>query len=79
MEILFKLDIEKLPEGVYLGTSDDVPGLVAQGRTMEETIDIAKDVARKLYDSYIEDSQIPPFKVVQTEKIKVDVAIPIGA
>ena len=51
MEIIFSLDIEKLPEGVYLGTSDDVPGLVAQGRTVEETVDIAKDVARKLYES----------------------------
>ena len=54
MEIVFKLNIEKLPEGVYLGTSKDVPGLVAQGRTIDETVDIAKDVARKLYESYVE-------------------------
>ena len=67
MEIIFSLDIEKLPEGLYLGTSDDVPGLVAQGRTVEETVDIAKDVARKLYESYLEDGITPPFKPVIEE------------
>ena len=33
---------------MYLATSDDVPGLVAQGRTVTETLEIARDVARKL-------------------------------
>ncbi len=42
------LDIEKLPEGVYVATSKDVQGLVAQGKTFEETIEIAEDVARVL-------------------------------
>lgn len=78
MEIIFRLDIERLPEGVFLGTSKDVPGLVAQGRTIEETIDIAKDVARKLYDSYIEDGVEHPFKSIKKQKVKVDVAIPVG-
>jgi predicted RNase H-like HicB family nuclease len=40
------LDIEKLPEGYYLATSKDVEGLVAQGKTFEETIEIAEDVAK---------------------------------
>ena len=47
MEEIVNLHIEKLPEGVYLATSDDVPGLVAQGRTVIETLEIARDVARK--------------------------------
>ena len=51
MERIAKLHIEKLPEGVYLATSDDVPGLVAQGRTIAETIEIARDVARKLLEA----------------------------
>ncbi len=38
MERLIKVHIEKLPEGVYLATSDDLQGLVAQGRTMTETL-----------------------------------------
>ena len=48
MKQLVNLHIEKLPEGVYLATSDDVPGLVAQGRTVAEAIEIAIDVARIL-------------------------------
>ena len=48
MERMINLHIEKLPEGVYLATSDDIQGLVAQGRTVSETIEIARDVARRL-------------------------------
>lgn len=51
MEYMIQLHIEKLPEGVYLATSDDVQGLIAQGRTIQETIEIARDVARKLIEA----------------------------
>jgi predicted RNase H-like HicB family nuclease len=51
MEHMIQLHIEKLPEGVYLATSDEVQGLVAQGRTIQETIEIARDVARKLIEA----------------------------
>lgn len=51
MEKVINLHIEKLPEGVYLATSDDVQGLIAQGRTISETIEIARDVAKKLLES----------------------------
>jgi len=50
MEQIVNLHIEKLPEGVYLATCDDIPGLVAQGRTITETIEIARDVAKKLLE-----------------------------
>ena len=48
MERIFRLQLERLHEGFYLGTSDDIQGLVAQGRTIQETIEIARDVAKKL-------------------------------
>ena len=51
MEHMIQLHIEKLPEGVYLATSDEVQGLVAQGRTIQETIEIARDVAGKLIEA----------------------------
>lgn len=54
MEHIVKLHIERLPEGVYLATSDDLPGLVAQGRTVSETLEIARDVARKLLEAHAE-------------------------
>lgn len=50
MEKMIKIHLEKLPEGLYLATSDDIQGLVAQGRTVAETIEIARDVARKLIE-----------------------------
>jgi antitoxin HicB len=40
-EYLVSIKIEKLEEGVYLATSDNLPGLVAQGRTIAETMEIA--------------------------------------
>ncbi len=51
MEKILNIHIEKLPEGVYLATSDTIQGLVAQGRTVSETLEIARDVARKLIEA----------------------------
>jgi predicted RNase H-like HicB family nuclease len=57
MEQIANLHIEKLPEGVYLATSEDIPGLVAQGRTITETLEIARDVAKKLLEAQTERQQ----------------------
>ncbi len=51
MEHIVQLHIEKLPEGFYLATSNEVQGLVAQGRTIQETVEIARDVAKKLIEA----------------------------
>lgn len=56
MEQIVKVHIEKLPEGLYLATSEDMPGLVAQGRTIQETLEIARDVAKKLLEAQAERS-----------------------
>ncbi len=58
MSFYINLDIKKLPDGYYLATSEQVQGLVAQGRTINETIDIAKDVARKILEARKEDNNI---------------------
>ncbi len=54
MEQVVKLHVEHLPEGVYLATSEEIPGLVAQGRTITETLEIARDVAKKLMEAQAE-------------------------
>ncbi len=64
MEQLLNIHIEKLPEGVFLATSDDIQGLVAQGRTLAETLEIARDVARKLIEARTERENIPSLKQV---------------
>ena len=51
MEKIVNLQIEKLPEGVYLATSDNLQGLVVQGNSIVETLEIARDVAKKLIEA----------------------------
>lgn len=51
MEGTIQIHIEKLPEGVYLATSDDIQGLVVQGRTITETLEIAREIVKKLLES----------------------------
>ncbi len=51
MKKIIQVTIEKLPEGLYLATSENIQGLVAQGRTIEETLEIARDVAKKLIEA----------------------------
>jgi predicted RNase H-like HicB family nuclease len=55
MEKILNLHIEKLPEGFYLATSDSIQGLIAQGRTIAETLEIARDVAKKLLEAQEEE------------------------
>ncbi|MEN6330517.1 MAG: DUF1902 domain-containing protein [Smithella sp.] len=54
MEKIIKIHIQKLPEGLYLATSKDLPGLLAQGRTATEVLEIARDIARKLIEARTE-------------------------
>ncbi len=58
MEKLLNIQIEKLPEGVYLATSDQLQGLVAQGKTVAETLEIARDVARKLLEAQSQEQEL---------------------
>jgi len=59
MELAIRIQVEELPEGLYLATSDELPGLVAQGRTVAEAPDIARDVARKLIEARREREGLP--------------------
>ena len=60
-EFAINLNIEELPEGQFLATSNDLPGLIAQGRTVTETLEIAQDVAKELIESYLEHNDpLPP-------------------
>lgn len=78
-EVFLKLHIEALDEGGYVATSPDLPGLVAQGRTLAETTEIAHDVARKLIDSYKEHGDPLPLGIRKPDKkIDIDIAVGIG-
>ncbi|MFH1091597.1 MAG: DUF1902 domain-containing protein [Pseudomonadota bacterium] len=64
MERVVTVHIEKLPEGLYLATSEDIQGLVAQGRTVAETLEIARDVARRILEAQAERNNSPELKPV---------------
>ena len=80
-EFFLELQIESLDEGGFVAASRDFPGLVAQGRTLAETLEIAQDVARKLVESHIEHGDPLPPKVraaLRRTRRTTKVTIPVG-
>jgi antitoxin HicB len=60
-EVAIRVRVENLKNGRYLGTSPDVPGLVAEGRSVAETLEIAQGLARKIVESCREHgAPLPP-------------------
>ena len=77
-EYQLHLQIRRVENGQHLATSDDLPGLVAQGRTVAEAVEIARDVAKKLIESYREHGDLLPkgLRAMNTEIVELDV--PVG-
>ncbi len=60
-ETSIRLHIESLDGSGFLATSPDVPGLVAEGRSITETVEIAQGLARKIAELCIEHGDpLPP-------------------
>lgn len=78
-EYLVPISIEPLEEGEYLATSSVLQGLIAQGRTIAETMEIAEDVARKIIESCIEHNDPVPGNLVSEKipSVKFDTKIPV--
>jgi len=65
MKTLINLKIEKLveeQEEYFVATSEDLEGLVAEGKTIEEVIDIAQDIAKVLLELEKEGDHTPHLK-----------------
>lgn len=62
-EAAIRLHIEALDEGGFLATSPDVPGLVAEKRSITEATKIAQSLARKIAESCIEHSDPLPHDI----------------
>ncbi len=76
-EYFIKIKVEPLKEGGYLATSDELQGLVAQGRTVAEAIEIAQDVAKKIVESCIEHGDPLPARIKSKDKIPATIEIPV--
>ena len=82
-EALVPLIIEPLDEGGYLATSPVWDDLLAQGRTIAETLEIAQDVARRLIESYLEHGDPLPDVVKQLvlqsqPPFHIPIAVPVA-
>jgi predicted RNase H-like HicB family nuclease len=78
-EIAIRIHIEPLQEGGYDATSQDVPGLVAEGRSIVEAVEIAQGLTCKIMESCLEHGDpVPPALVPYTEKEALDFIIPVG-
>ncbi len=73
MKTLIKLKIEKFCENnkeYFLPTSNDLEGLVAEGTTIEEVLEIAQDVARILLDLEKETNSDLTSKTIPTVRVE---------
>lgn len=60
-EIMLNVKVTALDEGGFLATSSDLPGLVVQGRTRAEAMELAQANARILMEIYVSEKlPLPP-------------------
>ena len=79
-EVTVQLHVEPLEEGGYVATSPDVPGLVAEGRTVTEAAEIAQGLARKIAESCLEhgDPLPPALAALEHEDAAIDLLVPVS-
>ena len=76
-ESMMRLDFKPLREGGYVATSPDVPGLVAQGATIAQTVEIARDVARKIMESHLAHGDPIPMRRSPRRGRKLHALVPV--
>ncbi|MCP4248773.1 MAG: type II toxin-antitoxin system HicB family antitoxin [bacterium] len=78
-EVAIRLHVEPLAEGGYVATSPDVPGLVAEGRSVVEVAEIAQGLARKIVESCLDHGDpIPPALSKLVNAGTVDLLVPVS-
>ena len=78
-EVAIRLHVESLAEGGYVATSPDVPGLVAEGRSVVEVAEIAQGLARKIVESCLDHGDpIPPALSNLVANGTVDLLVPVS-
>ena len=77
-EVTIRLRIEELDEGGYVATSPDVPGLVAEGRSVMEAVEIAQGLTRKIIESCLEHGDPLPKKLAKLAEGPLNLVVPVG-
>jgi len=78
MEVLIAVHLKEVPEGGFMATSDELPDLLAYGKTVTETLEIAQDVAHKLIESYKEHGDPLPTSLKTGNPVGREVHIPVS-
>jgi predicted RNase H-like HicB family nuclease len=74
-----RLSVEPLEEGGFLARSPDVPGLVAQASTVEETVDLARKLIGDLIAFWRDEGvPLPPALASGVGARKIELLIPVG-
>ena len=77
-EVAIRLRVEPLDEGGYLATSPDVPGLVAEGRSVTEAVEIAQGLGRRIMESCIEHGDPLPRAFAKARHEPREFVVPVG-
>lgn len=77
-EVAIRLHIQALAEGGYVATSPDVPGLVAEGRSITEAVEIAPGLTRKIVESCLEHGDPLPPSLTRLRTAPVNLLVPVG-
>lgn len=77
-ETVIRLHIEAVDNGAYVATSPDVPGLVAEGRSVMEAVEIAQGLARKIVESCLEHGDPLPRAFAKVKTKSIELVVPVG-
>jgi len=80
-EIVLNVKMEPLEEGGFVATSPDLPGLVVQGRTRAETMELAQANARILLEVYLSEKlPLPPVlrRVLKRKSKTLTLPLPVA-
>jgi antitoxin HicB len=77
-EVAIRVRVERLKGGRYLGTSPDVPGLVAEGRSVAEAVEIAQGLARKIVESCLEHGDPVPRIFRNKHRLNQEFRVPVS-
>lgn len=77
-EVPLRLKIRALKEGGFLATSPDVPGLVAEGRSITEAAEIARGLAREIAESCLAHGDPLPPALARRTRLPLDLLVPLA-
>jgi predicted RNase H-like HicB family nuclease len=71
--------VPDVDDRVYTVTVPALPGIVTEGATIEEAIEMAKDAIRTHVEGLLADGEEVPEETMRPQAITIEVAIPVPA